>query len=91
MSGVVDETSEFACHGIPGKENAGFQRLYVKPALADVLIELAGPMYSKESTHLTSQSIPEAKVIRREHLISPATPILAVGSFYLLVGLLSGV
>jgi hypothetical protein len=83
MRGIVDETSEFACHGIAGKQNAGFQRLYVKPGLAHILVGLAGPIYPKQSTGLASQSTPEAKVIRRDHLISPAAPILAVGGLFI--------
>jgi hypothetical protein len=38
MSGVIHEASEFARHGIAGKQDTGLQRLHLKPALALVFI-----------------------------------------------------
>jgi hypothetical protein len=38
MSGVIQEASEFARHGIAGKQDTGLQRLHLKPALALVFI-----------------------------------------------------
>ena len=38
MSGVIHETSEFARHGIAGKQDTGLQRLYLKSALALVFV-----------------------------------------------------
>jgi hypothetical protein len=38
MGGVIQEASEFARHGIAGKQDTGLQRLHLKPALALVFI-----------------------------------------------------
>jgi len=47
VSGVVDETSEFARHRIAGKQNAGLERLYLKPALTLTFVGLTHPIGSR--------------------------------------------
>jgi hypothetical protein len=44
MSGVVDETSEFARHRIAGQQDAGLERLYLKPALTLTFVGLTHPI-----------------------------------------------
>jgi hypothetical protein len=56
MSGVVDETSEFTRHGIAGKQDTGFQRFYVKPALAQVFV--VAPIACKQGTNSARQPAP---------------------------------
>jgi len=69
VSGVVHEASELARHRIAGKQDTGLQRLYLKPALAMVLIRLAAPVDPKQASAPAFQPAPKARVvvIGRDH------------------------
>ena len=74
MSGVIQEASEFARHGIAGKQDTGLQRLYLKPALALIFIGLAGRLEPKQRTQPALQPAQQARVMIERDQIAPSRP-----------------
>jgi hypothetical protein len=74
MSGVVDEASEFARHGIAGKQDTRLQRLDLKPALALVFIGLAGRLAPKQRTQPALQPAPQPEMMIERDQLAPSRP-----------------
>ena len=74
MSGVIHEASEFAHHGIAGKQDARLQRLHLKPALALVFIGLAGRLEPKQRATAALQPAPQPRMMIERDQIAPSRP-----------------